>query len=77
MLKEFFSLLEEYIVDEGDSDHMIWTHSIYENFTRKSFREELVQGDMDESKWKSLWRVVVPLNVKAFIWLILRGMAPI
>lgn len=76
-LEEFLSLFDDYFSVEDIHDRIIWTPSVSGNYTCKSFRIEFSLAANENPVWKIMWQVSVLLEVKTFIWLLLRDRSPI
>lgn len=62
------------VLDEFSDDRLIWTPSAWGHF---SFKLTLNNYIPEVLIWKALWRVLTPLKVKTFLWLLLKHRLPL
>lgn len=67
------STTEGELLVEGIKDRVIWAPSKSDIFLCRSFKRLIASERLVLDRWRSLWDLPVPLKVKCFTWLLLKG----
>lgn len=57
----------------GGRDKMRWKLTKSGVFSAKSLYREMTFGGVRDSRMMEFWKASIPLNIKIFMWLILKG----
>jgi hypothetical protein len=64
------NLCRNVVLNDNDEDRLIWTLSPSRVFSFRSFY--LAMQSCGSVPYKFLWKVKLPLRIKAFMWLVLK-----
>ena len=57
----------------AENDTMFWKLNQSGTFTTKSLYSAIIFGGIKDTKLQELWKTPVPLKIKVFMWLMLKG----
>jgi hypothetical protein len=66
-------LLQEVQVDMSKRDTMRWKLTKSGNFSVKSLYREIIFGGVTDKRMVELWKTPIPLKIKIFMWLMVKG----